>query len=125
MSEPSKREQIVKEVIRLNKLASELQSSINRLEAIYLESESTDDEGVPDPFELQDGTIHKGTVVVIKRRRRQPLSLEKYAEVLEVTSPIRTLVQSQYSKPVCIANTEFEIATTKQAFRYLESCAES
>ena len=125
MSEPSKREQIVKEVIRLNKLVSELQSSINRLEAIYHESESTDDEGVPNPFDLQDGTIHKGTVVVIKRRSRQLLSLEKYAEVLEVTSPIHTLVQSQYSQPVCVANTEFQIATFKQACRYLDSCAES
>ena len=138
MSEPTRGERTRKEIRRLKFLVSDLQKTIDRLEDLIESSDeesiadpnelqadsSSDDEAIPDPFDLQDG-IHKGTIVLIAERSQKLLALGKYAEVLEVTSPILSLVQSQYSEPVSIANTEIQVTSVREALLHLEACAES
>ena len=116
MSEPSRGQSIRKEIRKLTFLVSDLEKTIDRLENLI---ESSDEESSVDTDQLQCYGIQKGTVVTIARESRKPLSLGKHAIVLDLTSPLYSLVKSPHNpKAVDIENTKLRVASITRAARF-------
>ena len=121
MSEPSRRDNIKKEIRSLRSLLSDLEEKIDRLEDLI---ESSDEESNVDIVELQTSYrpayLRIGTVITFINENDQlgfcPPPLKKHAVVVALQNPIASAVKSPWSHQVSlIANTKFQATSIQEA----------
>ena len=130
MSEPSRRDNIKKEIRSLRSLLSDLEEKIDRLEDLI---ESSDEESDVDIDELQrsyrPAYLRIGTVITFLNENDQlgccPSSLKKYAIVVALQNPLYSAVKSPWSHQVSIiANTKFQVTPKQEASDFLKEVQE-